>query len=254
MSTIRTEEIERSGIEPRDEDPVCASGESARSRTRYITKHGRPLQGNQKPPGWRNGTIELFVEIDTLPVRVRFFVNDVPAERRFEFASGEADIRSLLANTLEKMVHRMRASPLQLDDSSRPTLAIVEAISSRDRLITQPAPLKKRLLRVGPLEIDLIDRTARRSERQIDLRPREFRLLQYMMQRSDQLLTRETLLKEVWQYKFVPETNLVDVHMGQLRRKVDGSNDAPMIRTVRGAGFVLSTTPLKRFESASKVA
>jgi DNA-binding response OmpR family regulator len=54
------------------------------------------------------------------------------------------------------------------------------------------------------------------------------------------LLTREALLKEVWHYKFVPETNLVDVHMGQLRRKVDGSDEAPMIRTVRGLGFVLS--------------
>ncbi len=64
-----------------------------------------------------------------------------------------------------------------------------------------------------------------------------------MMQRNDQLLTRATLLKEVWRYKFVPETNLVDVHMGRLRRKVDGSDEAPMILTVRGAGYVLSATP-----------
>jgi DNA-binding response OmpR family regulator len=65
-----------------------------------------------------------------------------------------------------------------------------------------------------------------------------------MMQRSDKLLTRVTLLKEVWQYKFVPKTNLVDVHMGRLRRKVDGSGEAPMIRNVGGAGFVLSATPI----------
>jgi two-component system OmpR family response regulator len=64
------------------------------------------------------------------------------------------------------------------------------------------------------------------------------------MQRSGKLLTREMFLKEVWQYKFVPETNLVDVHMGRLRRKVDGANEAPMIRNVRGAGFVLSTPSL----------
>jgi DNA-binding response OmpR family regulator len=63
------------------------------------------------------------------------------------------------------------------------------------------------------------------------------------MQRSGALLTRATLFKEVWHYKFVPDTNLVDVHMGRLRRKVDGSNEAPMIRNVRGAGFVLSATP-----------
>src|ERR1700681_116 len=60
----------------------------------------------------------------------------------------------------------------------------------------------------------------------------------------DVLLTRAKLFEEVWRYKFVPETNLVDVHMGRLRRKVDGSNEAPMIRNVRGAGFVLSGTPV----------
>jgi DNA-binding response OmpR family regulator len=65
-------------------------------------------------------------------------------------------------------------------------------------------------------------------------------LLRYMMRRSNQLLTRATLFKEVWHYKFVPETNLVDVYMGRLRRKVDGSGDAPMIHTIRGEGFVLS--------------
>ena len=63
------------------------------------------------------------------------------------------------------------------------------------------------------------------------------------MQRRDTLLTRASLLKEVWHYKFVPETNLVDVHMGRLRRKIDGSNEVPMIRNVRGVGFILSETP-----------
>ena len=74
------------------------------------------------------------------------------------------------------------------------------------------------------------------------LLPHEFRLLEYMMQRSDQLLTRAMLLEEVWNYKFVPATNLVDVHMGRLRHKVDGPNEAPMIHNVRGAGFILRPT------------
>src|SRR5260370_33865221 len=117
-------------------------------------------------------------------------------------------------------------------------------IARGDRLAGQPGPPKETELRVGPLELDLIDRTAKRGDRKIDLRPREFQLLKYMMQRSDKLLTREILLKEVWNYKFVPETNLVDVHMGRVRRKVDGSNEAPMIRNVRGVGFVLSAAPL----------
>ena len=100
------------------------------------------------------------------------------------------------------------------------------------------------MLCVGPLQLDLIDRTARRGERKIDLRPREFQLLKYMMQRSNKFLTRAILFKDVWRYKFVPDTNLVDVHMGRLRRKVDGSSEAPMIRNIRGAGFVLSATPV----------
>ena len=94
-------------------------------------------------------------------------------------------------------------------------------------------------LRVGPLELDLIERTARRGDRSIDLRPREFRLLEYMMRHQDQILTRAMLLKEVWNYKFVPESNLVDVYKGRLRRKVDAPHEPPMIYNVRGVGFVL---------------
>jgi DNA-binding response OmpR family regulator len=97
------------------------------------------------------------------------------------------------------------------------------------------------VLRVGPLELDLLDRTAKRGDRRIDLRPREFQLLKYMMQRSGSLLTRATLLKELWSYNFVPKTNLV-----KLRRKVDGSNEPSLIHNVRGAGFVLSATPFSQ--------
>ena len=136
----------------------------------------------------------------------------------------------------------MRGTPIRGDDPTSEPLAIVELISSGGRLLRLPA-LNKTVLRVGSLELDLIERTAKRGDRPIDLRPREFQLLKYMMQRSDNLLTRAALLKEVWHYNFVPETNLVDVHMGRLRRKVDGSNEAPMIRNVRGVGFVLSASP-----------
>jgi DNA-binding winged helix-turn-helix (wHTH) protein len=199
--------------------------------------HRSPVQGAQMATGLRNGMTELLADIDGLPILLRFFVPEVTAEMRSEHVSGNADIHSLVSSTLEKMVDRMRGSPLRLDDSSKQPVAIVEAISSGGRS-------KETVLRVGPLELDLIDRTAKRGERPIDLRPREFRLLKYMMQRNDKLLTREILLKDVWHYKFVPQTNLVDVHMGRLRRKVDGANEPPMIRNVRGAGFVLAATPL----------
>jgi two-component system OmpR family response regulator len=89
------------------------------------------------------------------------------------------------------------------------------------------------------LELDLLARTAKRGDRSIDLLPREFRLLEYMMRRKEQLLTRAMLFEEVWNYKFVPQSNLVDVHMGRLRRKVDRSDEQPMIHNVRGEGFII---------------
>jgi DNA-binding response OmpR family regulator len=193
----------------------------------------------------RNATAELLADIEGLPVLVRLLVQDVPAEMRSDLVT-DADVHSLLSATLEKAIERMRGSPLRHDATSEQTLAIVELISGG-----VPAPLNDTVLRVGPLELDLIDRTAKRNDRGIDLRPREFRLLKYMMQRSGRLLTRATLLKDVWNYRFVPETNLVDVHMGRLRRKVDGSNEPPMIRNVRGVGFVLSATPFQQSPSTA---
>jgi DNA-binding response OmpR family regulator len=186
---------------------------------------------------------ELLVDVDGLPVLVRFLVKDVPAEMQSGSVSKDADIHALLSRALEGAVDRMRESSLRNDDASKLPPALVELTSDEKHSVRQPSSPNETVLRVGPLELDLLNRTAKRGGRQIDLRPREFRLLKYMMQRNDKLLTRATLLKEVWNYKFVPETNLVDVHMGRLRRKVDGPNEAPLIRNVRGAGFVLSAPP-----------
>jgi DNA-binding winged helix-turn-helix (wHTH) protein len=213
----------------------------------------RSLVGRTRMPAtWRNGTAELLADIDGLPVLFRILVKDVPAQSGF--GSKEIDIHLLLSSTLEKVVDRMRGSSLRKDAPSKQPIAIVELIPTEEPSTGLPATANETVLRVGPLELDLLDRTARRGDRQIDLRPREFQLLKYMMQRSDKLLTRATLFKEVWHYKFVPETNLVDVHMGRLRRKVDGPSDAPLIRNVRGAGFVLSATPMSQDSSAERSA
>ena len=192
----------------------------------------------------RDGIAEVLADVDGLPVLFRILLKDAPAQIQSDFESKDADIYSLLSSILEKMVDRMRGSPLRSDRPSKQQLSIVELISGREPSVDLPALPNETVLRVGPLQLDLLDRTARRGDREIDLRPREFQLLKYMMQRSDKLLTRAILFKDVWHYKFVPDTNLVDVHMGRLRRKIDGSNEAPMIRNVRGAGFVLSATPV----------
>ena len=125
------------------------------------------------------------------------------------------------------------------DDYLTKPFAMVELVARLEALLRRPAESRDTVLRVGPLELDLIERTAKRGDRTIDLLPREFRLLKYMMSRKEQMLTRAMLLEEVWDYKFVPQTNLVDVHMGRLRRKVDDPHEPPMIHNVRGMGFIL---------------
>jgi DNA-binding winged helix-turn-helix (wHTH) protein len=189
---------------------------------------------------FESGTAELLTDIDGVPVLVRIVVKDVAPEMQSD--PDDVNIQRLLSNTLQTMIDRMRGPFPQRQDRSRSPLAVVELTCS-DSPDRQPSRPNDAVLRVGPLQLDLIDRIAKRDARQIDLRPREFQLLKYMMERSDKVLTRATLFKEVWNYKFVPESNLVDVHMGRLRRKVDSPDDAPMIRNVRGAGFVLSATP-----------
>ena len=146
----------------------------------------------------------------------------------------------LVLSALGAVDDRVRGLRAGGDDYLTKPFALVELVARLEALLRRPAESRETtMLRVGPLELDLLARTARRGEREIDLLPREYRLLEYMMRREDQLLTRAMLFEEVWNYKFVPRSNLVDVHMGRLRRKVDAPEDVPMIHNVRGEGFVL---------------
>jgi len=145
----------------------------------------------------------------------------------------------LILSALGAVDDRVRGLRMGGDDYLTKPFAIVELVARIEALLRRPAESRETILRVGPLELDLLARTVRRGGRMIDLLPREFRLLEYMMRRREQLLTRAMLLEEVWSYKFVPQTNLVDVHMGRLRHKVDKPDEVPMIHNVRGAGFIL---------------
>jgi two-component system, OmpR family, response regulator len=145
----------------------------------------------------------------------------------------------LVLSALGAVDDRVRGLRAGGDDYLTKPFDLIELIARIEALLRRPTETRETKLRVGPLELDLIDRTVKRGDRIIDLLPREFRLLEYMMRRKDQMLTRAMLLEEVWKYKFVPQTNLVDVHMGRLRRKVDETNDTPMIHNVRGIGFIL---------------
>ena len=94
-------------------------------------------------------------------------------------------------------------------------------------------------LSCGPLRMELLKREVQRDDRRIDLQPREFRLLEYLMRHAGQVVTRTMLLESVWDYHFDPGTNVIDVHISRLRRKIDQEGDLPLIHTVRGAGYRL---------------
>jgi two-component system OmpR family response regulator len=145
----------------------------------------------------------------------------------------------LVLSALGAVDDRVRGLRAGGDDYLTKPFATAELVARIEALLRRPAESRDTILRVGPLELDRIERTAKRGDRIINLLPREFRLLEYMMRRKEQMLTRAMLLEEVWNYKFVPQTNLVDVHMGRLRRKVDEPHEPPMIHNVRGLGFVL---------------
>ncbi len=145
----------------------------------------------------------------------------------------------LVLSALNAVNDRVRGLRAGGDDYLAKPFALSELAARLEALLRRPADARETLLRVGPLELDLLARTACRGRRELELLPREFQLLEYMMRREGQVLTRAMLLENVWNYRFVPQTNLVDVHIGRLRRKVDAPDESPMILSVRGSGFML---------------
>ncbi|HEY7378317.1 MAG TPA: response regulator transcription factor [Steroidobacteraceae bacterium] len=94
-------------------------------------------------------------------------------------------------------------------------------------------------LRVADLEMDLLKRSVRRSGNKIDLQPKEFQLLEFLMRHADQVVTRTMLLEGVWDYHFDPRTNVIDVHISNLRAKIDRGATQPLLHTIRGSGYRL---------------
>jgi two-component system OmpR family response regulator len=113
-------------------------------------------------------------------------------------------------------------------------LARVEALARRGKA---DGPVTR--LEVADLELDLLSRQVRRAGKKVDLQPREFRLLEYLMRHAGQVVTRTMLLEGVWDYHFDPQTNVIDVHVSRLRQKVDKPFPAPLIHTIRNAGYML---------------
>lgn len=120
-------------------------------------------------------------------------------------------------------------------------LARLEALARRATTAMMETP--QTTLTVGELKMDLLRREVTRGETAIHLQPLEFRLLEYLMQHSDQVVTRAMLQENVWHYNFDPQTsNVIDVHISRLRSKIDKNFSASLLTTVRGAGYILSET------------
>jgi two-component system OmpR family response regulator len=124
--------------------------------------------------------------------------------------------------------------PFQTEELS----ARLEVLLRRQRR----AEARDTMLATGDLEVDLITRDVRRGGRELKLLPTEFKLLELLLRNSGQVLTRSMIFESVWGYRFDPGTNLIDVHMGRLRRKVDPPGAEPLIHTVRGSGYALRAT------------
>jgi two-component system, OmpR family, response regulator len=145
---------------------------------------------------------------------------------------------ALIISALGHVADRVDGLRAGADDYLVKPFALVEMLARVDALSRRSSSVwQETTLRVGDLEMDLVARTASRAGRQIGLRPREFRLLEYLARHAGEVITRNLLLQHVWGLDFDPATNLIDVYVGRLRRKIDSEQACPIIHTVRGVGF-----------------
>jgi len=143
--------------------------------------------------------------------------------------------------TLDDRVIGLRAGG---DDYLVKPFGFAELVARIDALLRrQPAIEAETTLGCADLEMDLLARKVARAGRVIELQPREFKLLEYLLRHKDRIVTRTMLLDGVWQHRFDPGTNVIDVHVSRLRQKIDHGFEPPLIHTVRGVGYRLSTVP-----------
>jgi two-component system OmpR family response regulator len=169
----------------------------------------------------------MLPDIDGISVMRQLRDNGIAAPFLIISALGEVDdrVRGLRAGGDDYLVKPFSFVEL---------LARVEALGRRSDTI-----VKETILRVGDLAVDLVSRTASRRGKEILLLPREFQLLEYMVRNEGRIVSRAMLLQQIWDLHFDPSTNIIDVYVGRVRRKVDGQQAYPLIHTVRGIGYCL---------------
>ncbi|MDR3525363.1 MAG: response regulator transcription factor [Acetobacteraceae bacterium] len=201
-----------------------------------LTRHGFDVQVEvngvagldlARRPGWSAFVVDRMVpHLDGLSV-IRTL--------RSEGISTPALVLSAL-DAVNERIDGLRAGG---DDYLIKPFALGELTARVEALIRRPASGPQTVLRHGPVEIDLVTRVARRNGRDLELLGREFQILEYLIRRPDQVVTRKMLLEDVFGYRFELKTNLLDVHVGRLRRKLDLPGEVPLLATIRGTGFRL---------------
>jgi two-component system OmpR family response regulator len=147
---------------------------------------------------------------------------------------------ALIVSALAEVDDRVRGLRAGGDDYLIKPFAFSELLARIEVLARRSATvIKETLLRIGDLELDLVSRTAYRSGRSIKLLQREFDVLEYLVRNEGHVVPRAMLLEKVWDLHFSPATNIIDVYVGRVRRKVDGDQAYPLIHTIRGVGFCL---------------
>ncbi len=147
----------------------------------------------------------------------------------------------LILSALGSVDHRVEGLRAGGDDYLTKPFALSELLARIEALLRrgQVAPAPEMKLRLADLEMDILARTVTRAGRRVELTAREFKLLEYLLRRTGQVVTRTMLLEGVWDLHFDPQTNVIDVHMSRLRQAVDRDFDRPLIHTVRGAGYTV---------------
>ena len=147
---------------------------------------------------------------------------------------------ALIVSALGEVDDRVRGLRAGGDDYLVKPFAFAELLARVEALARRSATVvKDTVLRVGDLQLDLVSRTVSRGDRDIDLLPREFQVLEYLVRNEGHVVPRAMLLQHVWDLHFDPTTNIIDVYVGRVRRKIDGQQAYPLIHTIRGIGFCI---------------
>jgi two-component system, OmpR family, response regulator len=145
---------------------------------------------------------------------------------------------ALVISALGEVDERVRGLRSGADDYLIKPFSFIEMGARIEALLRRPHVSRSTLVSAGPFRLDLFERTISLDDKLLELTEREYQILEYFLRRPGQIVTRDMLIEQVWRLKFSPQTNVVDVHIHKLRRKIDGARENSFIRNVRGQGFM----------------